>query len=271
MLEVSAQGTAIHWEGAPASSPPFVSALSGQEFWALLSAGYRQVVIAFGTCVDYQVTSANTRWVTNGGLLNGVARSNQELTEHTAGLIKARRHAICYMEEQAALVRAEGVVGMRLDKRLAIHEVEIEVNETKQRRNDLIARFSAVLHHDLRIEGPMNKTLPCHAALSLMLLVLPLMTQVLAADTAWNAKNPILWADVPDMAIIRVGDTYYMSSTTMHLCPGLPIMKSKDLVNWQIASYAYETLADTDELIFLLCSHPSGDRCCSRFLSTEWP
>ncbi len=56
--------------------------------------------------------------------------------------------------------------------------------------------------------------------------------------------NPILHADVPDMSMIRVGDTYYMSSTTMHYNPGLPIMKSKDLVNWTIASYAYETLAD---------------------------
>jgi len=92
----------------------------------------------------------------------------------------------------------------------------------------------------------MNKTLLCGMALSLMLLALPLMTQVLAADTGKNATNPILWADVPDIAIIRVGDTYYMSSTTMHMCPGLPIMKSKDLVNWQITSYAYETLADTD-------------------------
>ena len=63
-----------------------------------------------------------------------------------------------------------------------------------------------------------------------------------------KVQNPILWADVPDIAIVRVGQTYYMSSTTMHMSPGLPIMKSTDLVNWQIASYAYETLADTDEL-----------------------
>jgi len=58
------------------------------------------------------------------------------------------------------------------------------------------------------------------------------------------ARNPIIWADVPDLAIIRVGDTYYMSSTTMHMSPGLPIMKSKDLVNWRLVSYAYDTLAD---------------------------
>jgi beta-xylosidase len=63
-----------------------------------------------------------------------------------------------------------------------------------------------------------------------------------------SAHNPIIWADVPDVAVIRVGDTYYMSSTTMHLSPGLPIMKSKDLVNWQLLGYAYDTLGNIDEL-----------------------
>lgn len=60
--------------------------------------------------------------------------------------------------------------------------------------------------------------------------------------------NPILWADVPDVAVIRVGDTYYMSSTTMHMSPGLPIMKSKDLVNWKMVGYAYDTLGESDAL-----------------------
>lgn len=65
---------------------------------------------------------------------------------------------------------------------------------------------------------------------------------------AEHARNPILWADLPDLAMMRVGDTYYMSSTTMHLSPGLPILKSRDLVNWQLVSYAYDTLADHDAL-----------------------
>lgn len=65
---------------------------------------------------------------------------------------------------------------------------------------------------------------------------------------AESARNPIVWADVPDLAMIRVGDTYYMSSTTMHLSPGLPIMKSADLVNWRLVGYAYSTLADNDAL-----------------------
>lgn len=63
---------------------------------------------------------------------------------------------------------------------------------------------------------------------------------------ALRARNPIIWADVPDMSIIRVGSAYYMSSTTMHLSPGLPIMKSDNLVNWRIVGYAYSALADND-------------------------
>ena len=63
-----------------------------------------------------------------------------------------------------------------------------------------------------------------------------------------QAANPIIHADVPDMSMIRVGDTYYMSSTTMHMSPGVPVMKSKDLVNWELVSYAYKTLDDVDEL-----------------------
>ncbi|QDU54965.1 glycoside hydrolase family 43 protein [Aeoliella mucimassa] len=65
---------------------------------------------------------------------------------------------------------------------------------------------------------------------------------------AQTARNPIIHADVPDISIMRVDDTYYMSSTTMHMSPGLPIMKSKDLVNWSLASYAYDVLDDVDEL-----------------------
>ncbi len=63
-----------------------------------------------------------------------------------------------------------------------------------------------------------------------------------------QAKNPIIFADVPDLSMIRVGDTYYMSSTTMHMSPGVPVMSSKDLVNWKLVSYAYDTLVSNDEM-----------------------
>jgi beta-xylosidase len=78
---------------------------------------------------------------------------------------------------------------------------------------------------------------------------------ILATSSLWyspaqaqDAKNPIIHADVPDVSMMRVGDTYYMSSTTMHMSPGLPIMKSKDLVNWAILNYAYDRLGENDEL-----------------------
>lgn len=73
-------------------------------------------------------------------------------------------------------------------------------------------------------------------------------TNGFAKGTEGRARNPVIHADVPDVAVIRVGDTYYMSSTTMHMSPGLPIMKSKDLVNWELLGYAYDTLADNEEL-----------------------
>ncbi|ASB48767.1 glycoside hydrolase family 43 protein [Alkalitalea saponilacus] len=63
-----------------------------------------------------------------------------------------------------------------------------------------------------------------------------------------KATNPVVWADIPDMSIVLVDDTYYMASTTMHMSPGLPIMKSKDLVNWEIVSYAYDILVDNDRM-----------------------
>jgi len=71
-------------------------------------------------------------------------------------------------------------------------------------------------------------------------------SQPAPAALAHPAHNPLIWADVPDIAVIRVGKTYYMSSTTMHMTPGLPIMKSADLVNWSMASYAHDTLADNE-------------------------
>ncbi|WP_317173659.1 glycoside hydrolase family 43 protein [Aestuariibaculum suncheonense] len=84
------------------------------------------------------------------------------------------------------------------------------------------------------------KKLLTHFILSLIIV-----TSVMGQN---KAHNPIIFADVPDPSIIRVGDTYYMSSTTMHMNPGVPIMKSDDLVNWKLISYAYDTLEAKDEL-----------------------
>ena len=60
-----------------------------------------------------------------------------------------------------------------------------------------------------------------------------------------QVKNPFIWADVPDPDIIRVDDYYYLVSTTMHLFPGGPIMRSKDLVHWETISYLFDEIKDT--------------------------
>ena len=81
-----------------------------------------------------------------------------------------------------------------------------------------------------------------------ILVLLLFINPIYGQHVDHKAKNPIIFADVPDLSMIRVGDTYYMSSTTMHMNPGLPIMKSKDLVNWEMIGYGHYTLADMDEL-----------------------
>ncbi len=85
-----------------------------------------------------------------------------------------------------------------------------------------------------------------------LLLVLSLL--LLGAEThgsnrrgPWKADNgdgtftnPILWGDWPDPDVIRVGEDFYMVTTSMHYVPGCPILKSKDLVNWEMAGYAVD-------------------------------
>jgi beta-xylosidase len=51
-------------------------------------------------------------------------------------------------------------------------------------------------------------------------------------------KNPILHADYSDPDVIRVGDDYYMTASSFEDVPGLPILHSKDLVNWEIIGHA---------------------------------
>lgn len=59
-------------------------------------------------------------------------------------------------------------------------------------------------------------------------------------------RNPILYADVPDMSVCYDGTYYYMVSTTMHLMPGAPIMRSADMQHWETVSYLYPRIDDGD-------------------------
>ncbi|MEN6426547.1 MAG: glycoside hydrolase 43 family protein [Phycisphaerales bacterium] len=70
-----------------------------------------------------------------------------------------------------------------------------------------------------------------------------------AAAKHWTAdngngtySNPLFYEEFEDPDIIRVGDTYYLAGTTMHMNPAVQLMQSKDLVNWELAGYCTDRL-----------------------------
>ena len=78
-----------------------------------------------------------------------------------------------------------------------------------------------------------------------LLIIIALILVFTGASAQTTCKNPLMWADVPDPDVIRVGDTYYMVSTTMHLMPGGPVYESKDMVHWTLGCYLFERLTDS--------------------------
>ena len=68
----------------------------------------------------------------------------------------------------------------------------------------------------------------------------PFVSKVWAADNGDGTyKNPILHADYSDPDAIRVGDDYYLTASSFNAVPGLPILHSKDLVNWNLINYVF--------------------------------
>jgi xylan 1,4-beta-xylosidase len=76
--------------------------------------------------------------------------------------------------------------------------------------------------------------------------VLPSFTAAAATWTADNGNgtftNPLFFDEFSDPDLIRVGDDFYLTGTTMHTMPGLPVLHSRDLVNWRLLSYAVDRL-----------------------------
>ena len=55
-------------------------------------------------------------------------------------------------------------------------------------------------------------------------------------------RNPIICADYSDPDVIRDGDDFYLTASSFNCTPGLPILHSRDLVNWKIVNYALKNL-----------------------------
>jgi beta-xylosidase len=71
----------------------------------------------------------------------------------------------------------------------------------------------------------------------------------LSAQRTWTAdngngtfSNPLFYDEFSDPDLIRIGDDYFLTGTTMHAMPGLPVLHSRDLVNWELMSYALDRL-----------------------------
>ena len=69
------------------------------------------------------------------------------------------------------------------------------------------------------------------------------------ASATWIADNgngtytnPLFYDEFSDPDVIRVGDDFYLTGTTMHTLPGLPVLHSRDLVNWELLGYACDSL-----------------------------
>ena len=82
-----------------------------------------------------------------------------------------------------------------------------------------------------------------------------------AQQLSWTADNgngtftnPLFYDEFSDPDILRVGDDYYLAGTTMHSVPGLVILHSKDLVNWENISYCFDRF-DFDDDAFSLKNH----------------
>ena len=82
-----------------------------------------------------------------------------------------------------------------------------------------------------------------------------------AGAQSWTADNgngtftnPLFYDEFSDPDILRVGDDYYLAGTTMHAVPGLVILHSKDLVNWENVAYCFDRF-DFDDDAFSLKNH----------------
>ena len=78
------------------------------------------------------------------------------------------------------------------------------------------------------------------------------------SQTSWTADNgngtytnPLFYDEFSDPDILRVGDDYYLAGTTMHSVPGLVILHSKDLVNWENVSYCFDRFDFKDDQFYL--------------------
>ncbi|MCH4551713.1 glycoside hydrolase family 43 protein [Aestuariibaculum lutulentum] len=85
----------------------------------------------------------------------------------------------------------------------------------------------------------------------------PYVSQVWVADNGDGTyKNPIIYSDYSDPDVVRVGDDYFMTASSFNATPGLPILHSKDMVNWKLINHALPLQVPLDT--FSIPQHGNG-------------
>lgn len=140
MLEYTAIGTAIKLPQKPLTSRPFLSDLSGQDFWKLLQAGYYPADVVTGYC-SYHVALGSTLGIK---ILNiwKMGASNQEIAPFAQGIATARLLAMRKAAYMARDANARGIVGMQVEMEREI--IEYETEEPKARSLDLTVHFAVI-------------------------------------------------------------------------------------------------------------------------------
>src|SRR5262247_3698502 len=83
-----------------------------------------------------------------------------------------------------------------------------------------------------------------------LIVSLPSWAQTWVADLGNGSyKNPVLHADYSDPDVCRVGDDFYMTASSFDAVPGLPILHSKDLVNWRIINHVFREQEPRDDFV----------------------
>jgi beta-xylosidase len=98
---------------------------------------------------------------------------------------------------------------------------------------------------------------------------LPISNVWVADNGDGTYKNPIIHADYSDPDLVRAGDDFYMTSSSFNCIPGLPILHSKDLVNWELIGHGIKRLIP--EEVFNTPQHGNGVWApCIRFYNNQF-
>lgn len=158
LLEYTVIGTAVKLPHKAPASRPFLSDLSGQDFWKLLQAGYYPAGVVTGYC-SYHVALGSTMGlqVLNKNIWR-VGANNQEIAPFAQGISIARQRAMRRAADMAREMKARGIVGMQVEMDREITEYENE--EPKAKSLELAVHFAVIgtgiiaVKKDQRIPAP---------------------------------------------------------------------------------------------------------------------